>query len=276
MIKSESLEIQYRIEGLNLALNHIEHRGRTERRPVPYLHKDDFNFSNFLPDINHTINKQEKTSKLKLGIVVGTGSILSIAPHINVDAWLVLDNNEFVIEWLRLTSNIAKDASSISQYRNDVFSSTLAEEARNSRIKPEESLEWEMRALGESHFLASDENYRATCEVINGVPILYSLGDLSDSQYTQELSEAIEHNGAEIHYANLTDIYEFNEKSLGAISKLPFIKDVAISWATRAYSLQNLENHPYSQFTTGIYNYSEQAAQANNLFRLQWNNRFGR
>ena len=74
------------IEGLKHNLEGIRSRGSISRQPVPYLHKDDHNFGNLMDTIRAKMKEQRKTGAIRLGIVVGTGALLSISPDIDVDA----------------------------------------------------------------------------------------------------------------------------------------------------------------------------------------------
>lgn len=146
-------------EGLRHSLEGIRNRGHISRQPVPYLHKDDHNFGNLMGTVKTKLKEQSKSGAMRLGVVVGTGAMLSIASDVDVDAWLVLDNNNFVLEWSEQTVQALRQQPNRSGYTSQVYSGSLAQEAKSNRIDPNEWLEIEKQALGRLHFLNSDSRF---------------------------------------------------------------------------------------------------------------------
>lgn len=270
---SVEVKTEHKIEALKLGLERIQQRGFTVRTPVPYVHKDDYNFNYFIGDIKSRLGNQEYTGKLRLGVVVGAGALLSILPEVDTDAWIVLDNNKFVLDWSDLTVSSLKTEADTLAYISRVYRSPLALEAQKANIIPNLWLEIEKNALKSYHFLNSEPKYNQVKENLFKTQVLFCLGDLSSKEYMEELSRVITENEGEIAYANLTDILEFAPLVAETIDKLPFRQDAVISWATRNYATIN---HPSSRLSTGILEYKQKAAIENNLFRQQWHQRLGR
>ena len=197
------------IEGLKHNLDGIRSRGHVSRQPVPYLHKDDHNFGNLMDTIQLKLKEQRKTGAMRLGIVVGTGAMLSIAPDIDVDTWLVLDNNNFVLEWSEQTVQAIRQQPNRREYTNQVYSGVLAQEAKSNRIDPNEWLEIEKQALGRLHFLNSDSRFTQAKQQLTKTPVLFCQGNLSSREYMEELTSVLRSHNAEIAFANLTDVLEF-------------------------------------------------------------------
>ena len=258
------------IEGLKYNLDGIRNRGNISRQPVPYLHKDDHNFGNLMDTIQAKMKEQGKTGAIRSGVVVGTGAMLSIAPDIDVDAWLVLDNNNFVLEWSEQTVQTLRQQPNRNGYTSQVYSSGLAREAKTNRIDPNEWLEIEKQALGKLHFLNSDNRFAQAKQKLTRTPVLFSQGDLSNRQYMEELARVLQTHNAEIAFANLTDVLEFAPPIGDVIDLLPFRDDAIIAHATR---FGTTNNHPAARVSFGVQQYKQNAIAEKNLFYQQWNSR---
>ncbi len=252
-------------------LESIPHRGRITREPVPYLHKDDHNFGNLMDTIQIKLKEQQKkTGSIRLGIVVGTGALLSIAPEIDIDAWLVLDYNAFVLEWSRQTITALRHSQTRSFYEQWVYQNPHAAETKAKGIDPNEWLEIEKQALGKFHFLNSDNRFLRAKHKLTSTPVLFSQGDLSNREYMEELAQILRSHNTEIAFANLTDILEFAPLIGDVIELLPFKEDAVIAHATR---FGTTNNHPAARVSIGVEEYKQNAVAEKNLFYQQWNSR---
>lgn len=102
------------------------------RNPTSHVHKNDEGYGLLLSEISdHVVT----TDRIRVGLVVGNGAILSSLPDIPADTVIISDYNPFIHEWTQFTANALNQTNSPDEYRKLTYSdqNPLYQELRAQR-----------------------------------------------------------------------------------------------------------------------------------------------
>lgn len=171
-----------------------------------------------------------ETSGIPIGVIIGTGGILSAAPELPVETLILLDMNPVVLQWVKYTAHVLNHSISPENYRKSVYSPANPYYLKGSElIKLEDALEAEMQSFGNKHFLfdpldsnikhngeQSDNRFQACQKALRSKRLLIVAGDLETGEFISKFSQALIETGTEITFANFTNVTEWI--GLGAIT----------------------------------------------------------
>lgn len=87
------------VEAIEKVLEQLQTVG-LKRDPNEHIHKNDEGLGYIIEQIH---DYDVETDKLRVGIVVGNGAILSVLPDVPADVLIISDYNPFIHEWTRFT-----------------------------------------------------------------------------------------------------------------------------------------------------------------------------
>ncbi len=238
---------------------------KLKRSPTSHVHKNDEGLGLTIGDVS---DGEVSTNKVRVGLVVGNGAILSSLPDVPADVLIITDYNPFIHEWTQFTANALYKANSPEEYRSIVYSTKnpLYNELVKEGLHPEDGLADEMRDLGERHFLASTQRFRLCKSAIQRKQLLNHTVNLTDQRALQELAQVLSESNAEITFANFTNVWEHAGNGLeSALPILPFNNQAVILHSSRAYT--DRDNPKMMGICRGLRTYIDTAKPANNFWR---------
>jgi len=207
-----------------------------KRNPNEHVHKNDAGYGHIIGQIH---DSDIKSDKLRVGLIVGNGAILSSLPDVPTDIVIMSDYNPFIHEWTRFTAEALEQSESIEDFRRRVYSeeNPLYSELLKQGAKPDEGLQREMQDLGQKHFLSSEKRFQECKEAVGKKQLLMAAVDLRDQTYLARLAEGMKEQNAEVTFANLTNVWEHAGNGLAdALPRLPFHPQAVILQSSRAYT----------------------------------------
>jgi hypothetical protein len=90
-----------------------------KRNPNEHVHKNDEEYGYIIGQVH---DADIKTDKLRVGLVVGNGAILSSLPDVPADIVVISDYNPFIHEWTQFTAQALEQSGSIEKYKRRVYS----------------------------------------------------------------------------------------------------------------------------------------------------------
>lgn len=230
---------------LNLANISDNLRGKIGSKIVPWIYSNDYGFEKIIPALKIKSKKLFTGKRIKIGLFVGVGSLFNVAPWVDVDFFLMIDRNGFVLDRVKEMVEGIKQADLPSEYEAYVESADYFNTMEGMHIDVKNYWLAEHKSFGKKHFLASIQNYKRTRLTLTTRPVLYVQGDLSFESFVEALSSAL--NNTVISYMNISDLGEWSQKALDLLPRLPISHDVLISWSTN----QNHDGIPIAKLTQG-------------------------
>lgn len=209
-----------------------------EREPSCHIHANDLGYGDALANV---ADSDVQTDKLRIGIIVGNGAVLSSLPNVPADLLMVVDNNSFICDWTRFTADALKQTKSTQEYRELVYSVTnsLYGECLEAGETPYEGLQDELQNLGARHFLSGEDRFDECRRTLERKQLFALAADLRDSNYLTMLGNTIRSQGGEITFANFSNVWEHacgGEYLIDSLSTLPFHQQAEILYSCRAYT----------------------------------------
>lgn len=236
-------------------------RGEIRTKLVPWIYTNDHGFDSIIDQIITSTKEQNRNGKLRAGVLSGVGSILNIAPHAEVDFFVCVDRNSFVLDQIRRMIQTMQEANTPDEYIQISQLETFFLDLRGMGADPEPYWYMEVESFGKRHFLASQENYLRSKKSLSSIPVFYTQGNFANPPYVEALGQAL--TGATVSYASFTDLAEWSPQFLDSISYLPFADDSVIVWSTNK---NRPEGKPLARISFGINNYiHEQSATLDGL-----------
>lgn len=207
-----------------------------KRSPNEHVHKNDEEYGYIIGQIH---DSDIKSDKLRVGLIVGNGAILSSLPDVPADVVIMSDYNPFIHEWTLFTAHALEQSESIGDFRRRVYSeeNPLYSELLKQGVKPDEGLQREIKDLGQKHFLSSEKRFQECKEAVRKKQLLMAAVDLRDQTYLTKLAYSMKEQNAEVTFANLTNVWEHAGNGLAdALPRLPFHSQAVILHSSRAYT----------------------------------------
>ncbi|MBI2020710.1 hypothetical protein HYS94_04835 [Candidatus Daviesbacteria bacterium] len=233
------------LQALKNDLEHLSDGQKLEDRPTEFAHKNDAGYGITLRRIS---DQDIKSDTLRVGLVVGNGSVLSSLPRIPADLVILVDRNKFIARWTLETARILSTTPSPDDYRKSVY------EGRNSlfyryfnwwhpiaRLRASGDIGMEMGDLGKEHFLSSQEHFDECKDALARKRLLTTALDLTNPFIVARLGRIIRLMSGEITFANLTNVWEHASREGKAdalrqtLSLLPFHEAAVILHSSSAY-----------------------------------------
>lgn len=223
------------IEAIERVLEHPQTMG-LKRDPNEHIHKNDEGLGYIIEQIH---NYDVETDKLRVGIVVGNGAILSVLPDVPADVLIIIDYNPFILEWTGFTLQALIQSQSPKEYKQRVYSETnpLYAELVKKGLKPDDGLQRELQDLGAKHFLSSESRFQECREAARRKKLLMARVDLRDRDYLRQLGDVIREQNGEVTFANFTNVWEHAGSGLAdSLQELQFSPQATILHSSRAYT----------------------------------------
>lgn len=231
-------------------------RGEIRTKLVPWVYTNDHNFADVMPRLVESVCAQKRNGRFRIAVLSGVGSILNIAPHVDVDLFVSVDRNSFVLDQVRKMVENVQDAQTPWEYLRVAQLKTFFRDLKEMHADPRPYWNMERDSFGSWHFLASPENYRKTKDVIKKTPVFYSQGNFAHAPYVKALGDAFA--GASITYASFTDLAEWSPEFFDVVHFLPLAADAVIAWSTN----KGNEGRPIAQISVGLDEYVQSAKTA--------------
>lgn len=241
----------------NLAQIPWSKRGEIRTKLVPWIYTNDHKFDELIPKIHLALNTQNRSGKPRAAVLSGVGSILNIAPWIDVDFFVSVDRNSFILDQVRRMVQNVQDASTVQEYdqidQRETMFADLA--AMGSDPKPYFDIERESFSLW--HFTKSHDLYQLAKKRMTETPVYYTQGNFAHRPYVQALGQALD--GVDVTYASFTDLGEWSPEFLDVAHYLPTIADSVIVWSTNQ---GQPEGKPLARMSIGLDQYISQQTEA--------------
>src|SRR3989338_2341837 len=238
---------------LNLANISDNLRGKINSKIVPWIYSNDYGFETIIPTLKIKSKKLATGKHIKVGLFIGVGSLFNIAPCIDVDFFLTIDRNGFVLDRVKEMVDGIIQADLPSEYKAYVEPEDYFSTLERMNIDVKNFWLAEHKSFGKKHFLASMQNYKRARLTLTTRPVLYVQGDLSFEAFVKALSAAL--NNTVISYMNVSDLGEWSQKALDLLPQLPIARDVLISWSTN----QHHDGVPVTRLTQGYEHFLKDA-----------------
>ena len=249
---------------LNEGFRRIKDRGWLHNSSTSHIHTNDINLGSAIETARYRINLIDGLLiKPTVGIIVGTGGLLSICPELPVDIWLVCDNNKFVLDWV----DQAKYATRIATRLDDYLRIVYVENLQATQGYAESGLRGERESLGKYHLTTDEQRFQLVKQSARHISIVRCEGDLRDKKFSREFGEILKKQRLSISFANLTNVYEHAPGIYESLPNLPFRDCAVFIWSNRTfgkfleseviYGLDNYLMHAgaaYAQFINGFKN----------------------
>ena len=194
------------------------------------VYSNDLDVAEKIPSLQRNLEAlQSQTSDLKVGLVIASGGILSLAKELpQIDIWVVLDKSPSLMETMRRYCKIVAFATSPQQ---------LIDISGDFGNVKQTILDQEKKSYGKYHYLESQENLQRTQEFLAGKKIVFINADLLDTDFMTKVGNTLKSHDAEIAFANFTNVMEwipgYNEgtsqqKLQSSLKPIPFSKDCVV------------------------------------------------
>lgn len=236
-----------------------ELRGDINSNPVPWIYTNDAGFSHIIPGIQDALLKQKSGNKPRIALLSGVGSFASIArlPK-DIDAFVCVDITDAIF------SPIQREVSSIAESSTrDVFhqhynQAELIDTLAKHGADPTPYWDIEVTSFGKEHFLASEENYKATKKALQGKPFLFVQGNFVHRPFVDALGEALK--DCDVPYASFTDLADWSPNFLDLLPSIPLTNETVVVWSQNKDQPKGLDvPTPLARFSVGVQNYISDA-----------------
>lgn len=225
-------------------------RGEIRTKLVPWVYTNDHKFTDIYLDIEGGMRNQHRSGRPRAAVLSGVGSILNVSPIVDVDFFISVDRNSFVLDQVRRMVQNIQDAPTRDEYeqidQRDTFFVDLA--AMGADPAPYFSIETE--SFGEWHILSRDFVYEKSRNTLLKTPVYYSQGNFANASYVEALGHALA--GVDVSYASFTDLAEWSPEFLDVVSYLPIQCDGVIVWSTGE---NQPEGNPIARVSIGLDQY---------------------
>lgn len=218
-------ETKKKLDAIPLAM-----RGETRTKLVPWIFTNDHDFAPLVPKIDEAIKAQARTGRPRVAVLSGVGSLLTIAPHVDVDMFVSVDRNSFVLDEIERMVVAMREASDSEDFASMADLSGYFHAMREVGVNTESYWNMERESFGDQHFTASDDNFTASRRALMESPVLYSQGNFTDPYYVEALGKALQ--GTDIVYASYTDLAEWYPKFLDVVPLLGVADNGVIAWSS--------------------------------------------
>jgi hypothetical protein len=254
--------------GLNEEFKSIQDKGEVYSFPTSHIHPNDKNLGNTIETARDYLGKdRDLLVKPTVGMVVGTGGLLSICPELPIDIWLVYDNNQFVLDWVNRTKDATRTVPTLDDYLRIVYS----ENPQAAQGYAESGLRNEKTSLGKYHLTTDEQRFQCVKQSAKNVSIVRCEGNLADTRFLKEAGEILRRRGLCISFANLSNVYEHAPGVHESLPNLPFKEGAIFVWSNRVFG-----NYLGSQRSKGLSDYLEHAKGAYTQFILEEHQRMSR
>ena len=241
-----------------------EKRGKLRHKLVPWIYTNDEGFGNQMPFLIDSVRAQKKTGNMRAAVLSGVGSLFNIAPYADVDFFVSVDRNSFVLDCVQEMVHMVKEASTPEECIRSSFLTSFFDRMREEGIETKDYYNIERASFGDWHFLASQENFDRTRNTLLKTPVMTSQGNFTSPEYVSELGNALQ--GLDVSYASFTDLGEWYKEFLDLVPALPFSKDSTIVWATN----RSGDGNPSVQLSTGIDDYLSTSRKINETLEVDY------
>jgi hypothetical protein len=219
--------------GLNEEFNRIQYKGSVSSSPTEHIHPNDKNLGRAIETAKEHLDRNEGLLvRPILGMVVGTGGLLSICPELPIDVWLVYDNNSFVLDWV----DKAKDATRTAPKLGDYLRILYDENPQANQGYAESGLRREMQSLGKYHLTTDEQRFQRVKQSAKGLSFVRCEGDLANPAFLRESGEILRRRGLSISFVNLSNVYEHAPGVHESLPNLPFREGAVFVWSDRAWN----------------------------------------
>ena len=233
---SNSMEITGEVEreiaslasGLeNLTTSQVEPDGKYSYIGV---YSNDLHVAERIPSMQRALGVlTSKTSGLRIGLVIGSGGLLSLGKELpQIDTWVVLDKSPGLIEMMK---KYYKTVSSATNPQQLIDMSVDFGDAKQTK------LDQEKESYGQYHYLENQGNLQRTQEFLAKKKIVFINGNLVDTDFMAKVGNILKSHDAEIAFANFTNVMEwipgYNEgtsrqKLQSSTEHVPFSRDCVV------------------------------------------------
>ena len=236
----------------------VQDKDRVYSSPSEHIHPNDKNLGGIIETAKeYLIRNDGLLVKPTVGMVVGTGGLLSICPELPIDIWLVYDNNQFVLDWVDRTKDATRTAPTLDDYLRILYS----ENPQATQGYAERGLRGERESLGKYHLTRDEQRFQLVKQSAKDVSIIRCEGDLADPRFLGEAGEILRRRGLSISFANLSNVYEHAPGVHESLPNLPFRDGAVFVWSNRAFG-----NYLGSQLSQGLNDYLRHAKGAYTQF----------
>ncbi|OGG15723.1 hypothetical protein A3D77_01720 [Candidatus Gottesmanbacteria bacterium RIFCSPHIGHO2_02_FULL_39_11] len=233
------------------------------RKPVFYVHKEDIGFGDLVPILSSLVAKEKSNEKKWVGFLAGSGALLSIVSYINVSEWWIIDNNTFVLDWIKKSIAAINRNKTLQNYEKYMYSNLLSKEAKKTGLDMHQGLFLEKYIFGKFHFLKTSKNYLKTRSFINKKPMHFFLGDLGDRNRIKAILDTLKKGDAEIVYADISDLHTFNAETLKTLSLIFTRQDIVIAWSAKE---KTKSRFPSAHFSIGLSSYQSEVRKVQSSY----------
>src|SRR3990167_3492348 len=117
-----------RLYRANLSTIPQEKRGELRHKLVPWIYTNDRGFKDALPVIDQMMREQKRNGKPHTAVLSGVGSLLNIAPFVDVDFFVSVDRNSFVLDQVMEMVHMVKEADTPERCLQSSFLTQFFEE----------------------------------------------------------------------------------------------------------------------------------------------------
>ena len=254
--------------GLSEEFGRIQDKGRVYSSPTSHIHPNDKNLGRVIETAKEYLTRNDGLLvQPTVGMVVGTGGLLSICPELPVDIWLVYDNNQFVLDWFDRTKDATRTAPTLDDYLRILYSG----DPQAVQGYAESGLRGERESLGKYHLTRDEQRFQLVKQSAKGVSIVRCEGDLADPRFLRKSEEILRRRGLSISFANLSNVYEHAPLVHESLPNLPFRDGAVFVWSNRAFG-----NYLGSQLSQELNDYLRHAKGAYTNFITEEHQRMSR
>ncbi len=232
-------------------------RGEIRTKLVPWIYTNDHKFTYIYSDIKNGMLHQHRSGRPRAAILSGVGSLLNITPIVDVDFYISVDRNSFVLDQVRRMVQNIQDAPTRDEYeqvdQRETFFADLA--AMGADPSPYFSIETE--SFGAWHILSNDSIYRKSRNRLLTTPVFYSQGNFTSASYVESLGHSL--SGVDVSYASFTDLAEWSPEFLDVVSYLPIQHYGVIVWSSGE---NQPEGNPIARISVGLDQYIDEQRSA--------------
>lgn len=225
---------------LKQALIEFNSTQKVFREPSEHIHTSDVGLRRAILEAK---GFNTTTDKLRVGLIVGNGSILSLLKDIPVDVIIMVDKNQFIHEWTDFTKTALAESVSVQEYSKKVYGNEnpLLKELDNKRTElTRKYLTRGINDLGDMHLLHSQNRFEICKEELKEKEILGAYVDLARRDVTNNFAKILKRHNAEITFLNFTNLCDWYSPNTfdDSIAVLPFCKEPIIIYSSIAENVE--------------------------------------
>ncbi|MGQ3890210.1 hypothetical protein ACQUW5_14440 [Legionella sp. CNM-1927-20] len=150
-----------------------------------------------------------------IGLIVGNGYILSLLPDLAVDDIILIDIEPAVHHFILFVKDLIlnTEAKDFSQKRAEIVTKInhYCEKIKSFKLLSEEdTLASEIKALGDKHFLASEDRFNQCKKTLQEKDLLPIKLNILDYKAVKKLAELLKEQEATISFINITNMGDYD------------------------------------------------------------------